>query len=163
MKRKALTIALAVLVCGIWAAVLSRTVSRRPGGDVALNAHAERPFPMLATDTLPRTADLGHYRDPFLADAPTPAARPAATTTVRAPSARAAKPSVPGAAFAWPRIAFLGVLRNTNGARAVALLNIDDRPAMLLQGAEDHGLKVLALCSDSVTIAAAGEARTFRR
>lgn len=164
MKRKGLTIGLLLLVASIWGAVLSkfwRPKSEEPEGSAGVLV------PMVddrvVIDTLPATASLGNYRDPFLEAIP-PHPASSVVRSKNSTGARAKQPVAPKAVETWPRIAYNGLLRNTTNSRAVALLNVDGHNAMFIQGVEDQrGLKVVKASSDSVLVALHDEVRGFRR
>jgi hypothetical protein len=156
MKRKGLTIGLLLIVASIWGAVLSKFW--RPNRE-ELGTSSDVLMPMdddaVVIDSLPPTASLGNYRDPFLEPSQT---RPLAGAVT--PHGR--KPEIP--VETWPRIVFNGLLRNAANSRAVALLNVDGRDAMFVQGvAGPCGLKVIKVNSDSVLVALNNRVRSFRR
>ncbi len=165
MKRKGLTIGLLLVVAAIWGAVLARI--RRPeprtfaeGGNAPAHVYPER----MIADTLPPTEALGDHRDPIQAAAP---ARPSGAAPRRAGDGPPAPPkpvAVVPATVMWPRITYNGLLRNRSNSRAVALLNIDGRDVLCVQGVPDNsGLTVVEAGPDSVRIALRTELRSFRR
>ena len=159
-----MTIGLIVLVCSIWGAVLSKAVDRRAPKAVRADDPPMEKNMITRADSIPDIAQLGRYRDPFLGDRPTDRKETvAAASSFAQHRASTPAPTAPMSARAWPRIAYLGCVRRTNADRAVALLTVDDRRTMLLQGTEENGLSLVVVRDDSVVIAFAGEQRAFHR
>jgi hypothetical protein len=166
MKRKGLTIGLLLIVASIWGAVLSRfwrPKSTEP--ETSVGALMPMDDDHTVIDTLPPTASLGNYRDPFLQVMPTRPVPTSAVPRAKIPTAAKEKRKQENQPTEiWPRIAYNGLLRNNANSRAVALLNVDGHDAMFVQGVEDQrGLKVVKASSDSVLVALHDEVRSFRR
>ncbi|MEO8069043.1 MAG: hypothetical protein ABI599_15205 [Flavobacteriales bacterium] len=161
MKRKGITIALLLLVVAVWGCVLFKVV-RRPADNfeqvrqVRGTQWADAPV----LEPLPDEA-LGNYRDPFLGDA----AKPSTGVDAGARQHVAVVKSVTRGpnGYKWPSIAYHGSLRNNGKERSIALLSIDGREAMVPIGAEERGLRVKAIYTDSVLVAANGEVRVVVR
>lgn len=163
MKRKALTIGLIVLVCTIWGAVLSKAVDRRASDTAHTMDLGEATDELPHFDSIPATSSLGRYRDPFLGSGAI--VRAPVSTTIAASHVPAVVRTTPPviATRSWPRITYVGSVRKTNEDRAVALLTVDEKQTLLLQGAEENGLRAVLVRPDSVVLAFDGEKRTFRR
>ncbi len=165
MKRKGVTITLLLVVASIWGAILIKVVNPPTAepSKAMVNLPSGPEWKQVAVEH-PPSDSLGNYRDPFLGSTsvvprsgavPMSAARKVQSTTQTTAHKTAAS---------WPKITFQGLLRNRTNSRSVALLTIEGKNAMLMQGAKDAcGVSVVAVYTDSVVLAMDGESRCFRR
>jgi hypothetical protein len=163
MKRKGLTIGLVLVVVGIWGAVFTKAI--KPGSEEPIDpgiVNAVTRQVAALTDSLPNASSLGNYRDPFLrAEAPV---RAVSTGDPKPVAVKKAAPVVPSPSFTWPQVAFKGMLKNTNNKQGVALVSINGKDKVLVEGKEEeHGIMLFAVARDSITLKAHGEQRRFGR
>ncbi len=164
MKRKGLTIGLIIVVCTIWGAVLSKAVWKHEDTDPEPIVTDAFTAPETARDSLPHADELGNYRDPFLGKTTQlSTSKRIVATSLEKTTAAQHKQTMPASTNPWPRMEYIGSMKNGKGDRGVALLTTGGGPLTLLQGVESDGFTALVIAMDSVIIVHDGEQRTFRR
>lgn len=164
MKRKGITVALLLLVATVWGGVLWKVIRQKEDDAFTPTATpAVAPMEMVEgrIDSFPDNTALGDYRDPFLKEPPPRNERKAAHPAKAGAGQAVVRPVA--SVFKWPRVEYRGSMKNAKQGRVVAMLSIDGREIMLPLGAEDHGIQVRAVFTDSVQLLAGNEQRTFAR
>lgn len=162
MKRKGLTIGLALVVISVWGAVLAKAIKPSSAEEVDPNVVATVTRQVTVADSLPASSTLGNYRDPFLG-AEAPSVRREPVDGKRPVAVKKIAPSTPVPSFTWPQVAFKGMLKNTNKNQGVALVSINGQDKLLVEGKEEQGVMLIAVARDSITLKARGEMRRFGR
>lgn len=164
MKKKAVHIALILLVTLVWGAVIVRAFQRPVDQEVSVVS----PVSIEKKEEVASRKEFKHItlsRDPFLDGATT-----ATTVSPRKeplPSSKRSKvnsPHVPAVTKPWPSVTYHGIVRNTQETeRRVGFLNINGKHRMLSAGEVSEGLLVMEVRNDSVVVQFDAEERSFGR
>lgn len=153
-----------LVVAGIWGAigyqVYSRYFSKEETVVQQFVPMADYELAVAQSDSLSLDLD---YRDPFNSKRiRVPVQQSQSTTTVRKQPKPKETPKPPRA-IRWPEVSYLGVMRNDNSDRELALLSIAGKSHMGGRNEVFQGVRVVQVYADSVRVAFSGEEKTVVR
>jgi len=148
MQKKGLNILLIVVVVSVWVVVIYRVVNRYA------SASGQPINEITTTEKIPaakKTADtfelIGDYRDPFLGATPAPV-----RTNQNNNTKKEIKKTEPVKTDTWPSVKYIGMVKNNDSGKMVALMNIAGKEIRMNPGQDFNGIKLDKMYKDSCMV-----------
>lgn len=149
MKKKSINIFLIIAVSGIWVIVIYRVVNRYASASAPVvnqTITEEKIIPVKKT-AVPFEL-IGNYRDPFLGDVP----KPEKIKSTGNSEKKESKKTNPPVTDSWPQVKYIGMIKNNDSGKMVALMNIGGKEVRMNPGQDFNGVKLDKMFKDSCLI-----------
>jgi len=159
MPKKGLNILLIVVVVSVWVVVIYRVVNRyasasgQPINEIPLTEK---------TPEIKKTKEsfelIGDYRDPFLGESPAPT-----KTNQNNNTKKEIKKTEPVKTDSWPSVKYIGMVKNNDSGKMVALMSIAGKEVRLNPGEDFNGIKLDKMYKDSCLVSMYREKKTITK